>query len=156
VTSSSIHVSIADVAATLALVGVAVAVSFWRRADLERDIGIAVVRSAVQLIAIGYVPPEWTPAAWTSSNSLDWAYHQIGTTAFTFPVALTTGSQGGIVAVGRQLDRVGRQIGIDAATVDVGGELHLQTGLLRGPVRLLQYRVFRDPRSVLQRFLEHA
>jgi len=54
-TSSSIHVSIADVAATLALVGVAVAVSFWRRADLERDIGIAVVRSAVQLIAIGYV-----------------------------------------------------------------------------------------------------
>jgi putative ABC transport system permease protein len=55
VTSSSIHVSIADVAATLALVGIAVAVSFWRRADLERDIGIAVVRSAVQLIAIGYV-----------------------------------------------------------------------------------------------------
>jgi putative ABC transport system permease protein len=34
---------------------VAVAVSFWRRADLEADIGIAVVRSAIQLIAIGYV-----------------------------------------------------------------------------------------------------
>jgi ABC-type iron transport system FetAB permease component len=46
VTSSSIHVSLGDVAATLALVGLAVAVSFWRRADLERDIGIAVVRSA--------------------------------------------------------------------------------------------------------------
>jgi putative ABC transport system permease protein len=55
VTSSSIQVSVGDVAATLALVAVAVAVSFWRRADLERDIGIAVVRSAIQLTAIGYV-----------------------------------------------------------------------------------------------------
>ena len=55
VTSSSIHVSVGDVAATLALVAVAVAVSFWRRADLERDIGIAVVRSFIQLTAIGYV-----------------------------------------------------------------------------------------------------
>jgi hypothetical protein len=53
------------------------------------------------LVAIGYVPPDWTPAAWTSSNSLDWAYHQIDTTAFTFPVALTGGSAGGLVAVGR-------------------------------------------------------
>ena len=33
----------------------AVAVSFWRRADLEKDIGIAVVRSFIQLTAIGYV-----------------------------------------------------------------------------------------------------
>src|SRR5690349_9786577 len=57
-----------------------------------------------KLIAIGYVPPDWAPAAWTSSNSLDWAYHPFGTTAFTFPVAMTTGSQGGLVAVGRQLD----------------------------------------------------
>jgi putative ABC transport system permease protein len=54
-TSSSIQVSVGDVAATLALVAVAIAVSFWRRADLERDIGIAVVRSAIQLTAIGYV-----------------------------------------------------------------------------------------------------
>ena len=53
--TSSIQVSLGDVAATLALVGVAVAVSFWRRADLEKDIGIAVVRSAIQLTAIGYV-----------------------------------------------------------------------------------------------------
>jgi putative ABC transport system permease protein len=37
------------------LVGLAAAVSYWRKADLEKDIGIAVVRSAVQLIAIGYV-----------------------------------------------------------------------------------------------------
>ena len=34
---------------------IAVAVSCWRRADLEEDIGIAVVRSFVQLTAIGYV-----------------------------------------------------------------------------------------------------
>jgi putative ABC transport system permease protein len=55
VSGSSIQVSVEEVAASLALVAVAVAVSLWRRADLERDIGIAVVRSAVQLIAIGYV-----------------------------------------------------------------------------------------------------
>ena len=54
VTSSSIHVSLV-LAATLALVGVAVAESFWRRADLEKDIGIAVVRSFIELTAIGYV-----------------------------------------------------------------------------------------------------
>src|ERR671935_3186692 len=54
-TSPSIQVSVGDVAATLALVAIAVAVSFWRRAELEEDIGIAVVRSFVQLTAIGYV-----------------------------------------------------------------------------------------------------
>ena len=55
VTSSSIQVSLTDVVATLALVAVATAVSFWRRADLEEDIAIAVVRSFIQLTAIGYV-----------------------------------------------------------------------------------------------------
>jgi putative ABC transport system permease protein len=53
--SSSIHVTLGEVAASLALVAVAVAVSFWRRAELEQDIGIAVIRSAIQLTAIGYV-----------------------------------------------------------------------------------------------------
>jgi putative ABC transport system permease protein len=53
--SSSIDVSLAEVAAALALVAVAIAVSVWRRTDLERDIGIAVVRSFIQLVAIGYV-----------------------------------------------------------------------------------------------------
>lgn len=52
--STSIHVSVGQVAATLALVALAAAISFWRRADLERDIGIATVRSFVQLTAIGY------------------------------------------------------------------------------------------------------
>jgi putative ABC transport system permease protein len=54
-TATSIHVSVSDVVATLALVAIAVAVSFWRRAALEEEIGIAVVRSFVQLTAIGYV-----------------------------------------------------------------------------------------------------
>jgi putative ABC transport system permease protein len=52
---TSIDVTLGEVAASLALVAVAAAVSFWRKADLEKDIGIAVVRSMVQLIAIGYV-----------------------------------------------------------------------------------------------------
>ena len=51
----SIHLSIGQVAASLVLVALAAAISYWQRADLEEDIGIAVVRSAIQLIAIGYV-----------------------------------------------------------------------------------------------------
>ena len=51
---AAIHVTLEQVAATLALVAVAVAISVWQRADLERDIAIAVVRSFVQLSAIGY------------------------------------------------------------------------------------------------------
>ena len=53
--TSSIEISLGEVAASLVLVALAVALSLWRRADLERDIGIAVVRSIVQLTAIGYV-----------------------------------------------------------------------------------------------------
>jgi putative ABC transport system permease protein len=53
--STSIHVSVGQVAATLALVALAAAISLWRKADLERDIGIATLRSFVQLTAIGYV-----------------------------------------------------------------------------------------------------
>jgi putative ABC transport system permease protein len=36
-------------------VALAAAVSFWRRADLEQDLGVAVLRSFLQLTAIGYV-----------------------------------------------------------------------------------------------------
>jgi UDP-glucose/iron transport system permease protein len=50
-----INVSMGEVAAALALVAVAVAVSAWRRSGLEGDIAIAVVRAFVQLTAIGYV-----------------------------------------------------------------------------------------------------
>jgi putative ABC transport system permease protein len=53
--ATGIHVSPGEVAAAIALAALAAAISFWRDADLERDIGIAVVRSFVQLTAIGYV-----------------------------------------------------------------------------------------------------
>jgi putative ABC transport system permease protein len=52
---SGSHVTLGEVAATLVLVGIAAAVSLWRRADLERDIGVAVLRSFLQLTAVGYV-----------------------------------------------------------------------------------------------------
>ena len=44
-----------EVAASLVLVAIAVAVSRWRRAELEDDIAVAVLRSFVQLTAVGYV-----------------------------------------------------------------------------------------------------
>src|SRR5829696_465152 len=53
--SGAVDISLGEVAAALALVAVAAAVSLWRRADLESDLGIAVVRSFVQLTAVGYV-----------------------------------------------------------------------------------------------------
>ena len=53
--TTSIHLSLGQVVASLALVALAAAISFWRKADLEQDIAIAVVRSFIQLTAIGYV-----------------------------------------------------------------------------------------------------
>ncbi|HXV06131.1 MAG TPA: iron export ABC transporter permease subunit FetB [Solirubrobacterales bacterium] len=52
--TAAIHVSLGQVAASLALVVLAAAVSRWRGADLERDIAVATIRSFVQLTAIGY------------------------------------------------------------------------------------------------------
>ena len=51
----SIDVSMLDVLASLALVAIAAGVSYWRRAELEQDLGIAVLRSFLQLTAVGYV-----------------------------------------------------------------------------------------------------
>jgi putative ABC transport system permease protein len=51
----SIDVSLLEVAAALLLVGLAAGVSYWRRAELERDLGVAVLRSFLQLTAVGYV-----------------------------------------------------------------------------------------------------
>jgi putative ABC transport system permease protein len=48
-------VSYGQLAAALFLVAIAAAISRWRRAELERDIGIAVVRSFCQLTAVGFV-----------------------------------------------------------------------------------------------------
>lgn len=47
--------TVASALLTLGLVGVAVALSLYRRLDLEKDIAVAVVRSFVQLAAIGFV-----------------------------------------------------------------------------------------------------
>jgi putative ABC transport system permease protein len=52
---STISVTLGEVAASLALIAVAIAVSFWRRAELEQDIAVAVLRSFLQLTAVGYV-----------------------------------------------------------------------------------------------------
>ena len=52
---AAIHLSLGQVAATLALVTVAALVSVWQRAELERDIAVATIRSFIQLTAIGYV-----------------------------------------------------------------------------------------------------
>jgi putative ABC transport system permease protein len=53
--NAGIDVSFLDVVASLALIAIAVGVSFWRRAELERDIGLAVLRSFLQLSAVGFV-----------------------------------------------------------------------------------------------------
>ena len=55
IAAGTISISLGEVAASLALIAVAIAVSFWRRAELEQDIAVAVVRSFVQLTAVGYV-----------------------------------------------------------------------------------------------------
>ena len=55
VAASSIHVTVGEVAAALALVAIAAIASRAWHAGLEEDIGIAVVRSLIQLTAIGYV-----------------------------------------------------------------------------------------------------
>src|SRR3954469_14194730 len=52
--STSIHVAVWQVAASLALVALAAAISRWQRADLERDILVATGRSIVQLTLVGY------------------------------------------------------------------------------------------------------
>ena len=49
------HVSLAQVAGALALIAIAIAASYWRKADLEQDIAVAVIRSFIQLTAVGYV-----------------------------------------------------------------------------------------------------
>jgi putative ABC transport system permease protein len=52
--ATSIHVDLWQVAASLSLVALAAAISFWRKADLEGDIVVATIRSIVQLTLVGY------------------------------------------------------------------------------------------------------
>ena len=51
----SVEISLLEVAASLVLVVLAAGVSYWRGANLEQDLGIAVLRSFLQLTAVGYV-----------------------------------------------------------------------------------------------------
>jgi putative ABC transport system permease protein len=51
----AVTISLTKVATALVLVAVAAAVSLWRHADLEKDLGIATLRSFIQLTAVGYV-----------------------------------------------------------------------------------------------------
>src|SRR6476619_3418316 len=53
--ASSINVTVGEVAAALVLVAIAAIASRSWHAGLEEDIGIAVLRSFIQLTAIGYV-----------------------------------------------------------------------------------------------------
>jgi putative ABC transport system permease protein len=53
--ATTTEVSLGQLAGALALIAVAIVVSIWWKADLERDIVVAVVRSFIQLTAIGYV-----------------------------------------------------------------------------------------------------
>jgi putative ABC transport system permease protein len=55
VSVSTVDISLGEVVATLALVALAGAVSLWRRAELEGDLTVAVLRSFLQLTAVGYV-----------------------------------------------------------------------------------------------------
>ena len=50
---NSAHITLLQVAGSLALVAIAIAVSFWRSAEVEQDMAVAVVRSFVQLTAAG-------------------------------------------------------------------------------------------------------
>jgi hypothetical protein len=52
-------------------------------------------------VAVGYVPPEWVPAAWTSPDGLTWSINPMGTTGYTFAVSVAVGADGTAVAVGR-------------------------------------------------------
>lgn len=51
--------------------------------------------------AVGYLPPDWVPAAWTSPDGATWLIHSMGMSGFTFPVAMAAGADGTVVAVGR-------------------------------------------------------
>jgi putative ABC transport system permease protein len=53
--SAAPEISLLEVAAALGLVAIAVAVSLWQRMRLEGDIAVAVLRSFIQLTAIGFV-----------------------------------------------------------------------------------------------------
>ena len=71
--SAAIDIGLGDVATTLALVAVAIAVAIWERTDLQGDIAVAAARAFIQLTAIGYVIK-----AIFDSDSLAWVAALLG------------------------------------------------------------------------------
>ena len=53
--TTGIHIGLGQVAASLVLVAIAIAASYWRGAGIQNEIAVAVIRSFIQLTAIGYV-----------------------------------------------------------------------------------------------------
>ncbi len=70
---SGTNVDLGQVAAALALVGVAIGISIWERARLEGDIALAALRAFVQLTAIGFVIN-----AIFKSDKLVWVFVLVG------------------------------------------------------------------------------
>jgi hypothetical protein len=52
-------------------------------------------------LAVGYIPPVWTAASWTSADASRWALHPIDPDPFSFAVAVATAADGTLAAVGR-------------------------------------------------------
>jgi hypothetical protein len=60
-----------------------------------------IARAGGGYAAIGYVPPDWHPTAWTSDDGSTWTLRPVEDTPFTFPVSLARRADGNLVAVGR-------------------------------------------------------
>ena len=115
----SIDITLVEVAATLSLVAIAAAASLWRRAELEQDLAVAVLRSFLQLTAVGYVIQ-----AIFDSDSL-WL------------VALLLVRHGGVRQRDRPQPREGgaRSAGADRAGAVGGRHHHARPGACAGGVR---------------------
>jgi hypothetical protein len=68
------------------------------------------------LLAVGFVPPVFTAASWTSKDGNDWALHPIDPGEFTFAVGVAAGDDGSAVAVGRSRGDPVAWTSVDGAT----------------------------------------
>jgi hypothetical protein len=93
-------------------------------------------------VAVGYVPPDWVPVAWTSPDGQTWSIHlTMGASTFTFPVAVAAGADGPVVAVGRSGPLPVAWTSRDGATWDQHAVARLESGdiaermtsVVRGP-----------------------
>jgi putative ABC transport system permease protein len=112
---STISITLGEVAASLALIAIAIAVSFWRRAELEQDIAVAVLRSFLQLTAVGYV----IQAIFDADS-----------------IWLVVALLAGMVAFGTWTAR-GRAKAVPGATLPIGLGLALAAGITLGLVLVL-------------------